>query len=1049
MNLLVLYAVKKEKSLHTVGNLYIVSLSVADLIVGTTVMPLNLVYLLEDEWKLGRAVCQFWLIMDYVASTASIFSLFILCLDRYRSVRQPLKYLKYRTRGKATVMISGAWLLSMMWIIPILGWRSFSHVDLKPEEGNKCDTDFRFVTWFKVVTAVFNFYVPSILMLWFYTHIYLAVRQHLRDRERIIHPTDSFGENENGQNAQTPVKNDPESPKRECNVPMKLSKKQRLLDQNTLDQPYSLEDLERTKMSLSRAHRKIGVKCQHTSLLAMTTKRFRMGKKVNGCSLSPEEKQSDTEIPLNQPAVPQDINCPEGNNENKIQASLNECHVTVTKSVCDINQVSDVQRYTSGLYNNYDPSHTLPWTKEEAEDATLESANAVTLRQTWQRSLAMLYRIALMNLKMGGQLSKESKGDSDNLGWIGSMRRLSYLAAQTVIEVMASDTSEAASSTPDLKLQFAPFSSALEAGFWHQLTQKKLNDYRLDESPKCIKGYYYNGDPLGLPTRLTLEFSAFEVDSRTPARCCPTVGTLYNTNTLDAFKTSDKKALLEKEAKEIWDAIQSGAALKDPSILCKFILLTFADLKKYHFYWFCFPALCFPEGIKIVKQPSALEQVFSAKQITALQDAYDSMCIKKETTAVPYFLMKYTEDTVQMAALSDWDTFFTDTKKVTVGVYDPGSKLDTVEVLCFRDRTLQGSRSIQHSVIFQKNYLSFPSTQGTDLGMAYPPNVSQSVGWEKNPKGAMGPRMVNLSECMDPKRLAESSVDLNLKLMRWRLVPTLDLDKVVSTKCLLLGAGTLGCNCSQVSHGMGRRLGGGKSKALAAVDRLTKIFPGVNAEGFNMSIPMPGPEGCRAPGEAHFRTRRDLLTNGYEESRWLPTVIGASKRKLVMNAALGFDTFVVMRHGLKKPPVRSSLFSNIPGHKLGCYFCNDVVAPGDSTRDRTLDQQCTVSRPGLAMIAGALAVEMMVSILQHTEGGYAIASSSDDRMNEPPTSLGLVPHQIRGFLSRFDNVLPASMAFDKCTACSPIVLEHYEKEGFNFLSNVFNSSHSFLEDRQG
>lgn len=43
------------------------------------------------------------------------------------------------------------------------------------------------------------------------------------------------------------------------------------------------------------------------------------------------------------------------------------------------------------------------------------------------------------------------------------------------------------------KLQFAPFSSALEAGFWHQLTQKKLNDYRLDESPKSIKGYYYNG----------------------------------------------------------------------------------------------------------------------------------------------------------------------------------------------------------------------------------------------------------------------------------------------------------------------------------------------------------------------------------------------------------------------------------------------------------------------------------------------------------------------------------------------------------------------------
>uniref|UniRef100_A0A3B4USY6 Ubiquitin-like modifier-activating enzyme ATG7 n=1 Tax=Seriola dumerili TaxID=41447 RepID=A0A3B4USY6_SERDU len=647
---------------------------------------------------------------------------------------------------------------------------------------------------------------------------------------------------------------------------------------------------------------------------------------------------------------------------------------------------------------------------------------------------------------------------------------------------MASDTSGAASSAADLKLQFAPFSSALEAGFWHQLTQKKLDDYRLDESPKCIKGYYYNGDPVGLPTRLTLEFSAFDVDGPTPARCCPAIGTLYNTNTLDAFKTADKKALLEKEAKEIWDAIQSGAALKDPSILCRFILLTFADLKKYHFYyWFCFPALCFPEGIKIVQQPSVLEQVFSAKQIAALQEAYDGLCLRRETSAVPYFLMKYTDDTVQLAPLGDWDTFFTDTKKVTVGVYDPctlsqhpgwplrnllvflanrwGSKLDTVEVLCFRDRTLQGSRSIQHSVVFQVKLPDLPDNSV----------CPKSVGWEKNPKGAMGPRMVNLSECMDPKRLAESSVDLNLKLMRWRLVPTLDLDKVVNTKCLLLGAGTLGCNVARTLMGWGVRhitfvdnakisysnpvrqplyefedcLGGGKSKAMAAVDRLTKIFPGVNSEGYNMSIPMPGhpvnfSQATLSQAQRDVEQLEKLISEhdvvfllmDTRESRWLPTVIAANKRKLVVNAALGFDTFVVMRHGLKKPPVTgsvpsipgSSLFSNIPGHKLGCYFCNDVVAPGDSTRDRTLDQQCTVSRPGLAMIAGALAVEMMVSILQHSEGGYAVASSSDDRMNEPPTSLGLVPHQ---------------------------VLDHYEREGFHFLSKVFNSSHSFLEDLTG
>uniref|UniRef100_A0A669P3Q0 Ubiquitin-like modifier-activating enzyme ATG7 n=1 Tax=Phasianus colchicus TaxID=9054 RepID=A0A669P3Q0_PHACC len=603
------------------------------------------------------------------------------------------------------------------------------------------------------------------------------------------------------------------------------------------------------------------------------------------------------------------------------------------------------------------------------------------------------------------------------------------------------------------KLQFAPFSSALNVGFWHELTQKKLNEYRLDETPKVIKGYYYNGDPSGFPARLTLEFSAFDMNAAIPARCCPAFGTLYNTNTFETFKSCDKKSLLEKEANEIWESIKSGAALENPMLLNRFLLLTFA--------------------------------------IQALQKAYDELCQTEGVTALPYFLIKYHDNSVVVSPLKKWDDFFQDQGgKVTVGVYDPcnlshypgwplrnflilashkwGNILQSIEVLCFRDRTMQGVRDITHSIIFE---IKLP--QG-----AFGPDCPKAVGWEKNQKGGMGPRVVNLSECMDPKRLAESSVDLNLKLMCWRLVPTLDLEKIVSAKCLLLGAGTLGCSVARTLMGWGVRkitfvdnarisysnpvrqplyefedcLSGGKPKALAAAERLQKIFPGVNSEGYNMSIPMPGhpvnfSEVTMAQARKDVATLEELidahdvvfLLMDTRESRWLPAVIAASKRKLVINAALGFDTFVVMRHGLKKPKQQetgnacfstapgpsdllgSSLFSNIPGYKLGCYFCNDVVAPGDSTRDRTLDQQCTVSRPGLAMIAGALAVELMVSVLQHPEGGYAVASSSDDRMNEPPTSLGLVPHQIRGFLSRFDNVLPVSLAFDKCTACSPKV----------------------------
>jgi hypothetical protein len=48
-------------------------------------------------------------------------------------------------------------------------------------------------------------------------------------------------------------------------------------------------------------------------------------------------------------------------------------------------------------------------------------------------------------------------------------------------------------------------------------------------------------------------------------------------------------------------------------------------------------------------------------------------------------------------------------------------------------------------------------------------------------------RRVDVSPLMSPVQLAEQAVDLNLKLMRWRAAPGLDIDRMAATRCLLLG----------------------------------------------------------------------------------------------------------------------------------------------------------------------------------------------------------------------------------------------------------------------
>lgn len=434
--------------------------------------------------------------------------------------------------------------------------------------------------------------------------------------------------------------------------------------------------------------------------------------------------------------------------------------------------------------------------------------------------------------------------------------------------------------------------------------------------------------------------------------------------------------------------------------------------------------------------------------------------------------------------------------------------------------------------------------------------------WEPNARGRVGPRLADLGSAADPVRLAQSAVQLNLSLMRWRASPGLDLAAIASARCLLLGAGTLGCavartllawgvtritlvDSGRVSYSNPVRqslfehadcLNGGRPKAQAAAAALARVFPGVAARGLALSIPMPGhPPG----GEIEEREIREavktlqriyaehdvvfLLTDS-RESRWLPSLLAANDgRILAVNAALGFDTYLVMRHGrgfvlregdmdaAEEAEKRSRLRVSVAGGggggderaelegqgalaanaladslqslalvedtpadadadgekgerrgqssegggqdgsaerrrsprplpRLGCYFCNDVVAPQDSLTDRSLDQQCTVARPGLAAIAGSLAVELVAAERQHRPG----AGDADAER----ASLGPVPHMLRGALTGFHQQHMTGHAYRQCTACSEAVVRAYRRGGVDFVMQAVRTP-KVLEDVTG
>lgn len=486
-----------------------------------------------------------------------------------------------------------------------------------------------------------------------------------------------------------------------------------------------------------------------------------------------------------------------------------------------------------------------------------------------------------------------------------------------------------------------------------------------------------------------------------PAGYTRAEGIIKNVNTIEDFRNTDKTAMLQTAGRQIWDAIVDGTIYSVPSLLTSFTILSYADLKKYKFhYWFGFPAL--HSDLKW-KRSSPAER-FTGQETTALVERVGTWKYSVDSREHGFFLAKKVRTDKSEAtdksdvserpsspgvdigfewdvgSLRDFETGFfagVEPSDQYIAFVDPSTyaeapgwmlrnllilirqryKLQNVQIVCYRD--IHAKRHEARSIILklETDTASPPAQSAPDAATnSTGPQMPKVTGWERNSAGKLAPRLTDLSQYMDPERLADQSVDLNLKLMKWRISPSLDLDKIKGTKCLLLGAGTLGSYVSRNLMGWGVRkitfvdngkvsfsnpvrqplfdfkdcLEGGADKAYRAAEALQEIYPGVDSTGHVMSVPMLGhPIMDEAKTKADFEVLQKLIEShdaifllmDTRESRWLPTLMGKAAGKLVMNAALGFDTYVVMRHGVAPPGGGEAA--------LGCYFCNDVVAPAD------------------------------------------------------------------------------------------------------------------------
>ncbi|XP_061188359.1 5-hydroxytryptamine receptor 1A-like [Saccostrea echinata] len=183
-NSLVILSILTDRRLHRVGNIFIVSLALSDVLVGICVTPFALIYQLQGTWNFGPVFCEFWVSMDIICCTASILNLCMISYDRYNAIAQPLHYAQFRTVRRVLFLVTIAWVYSIVIALPpLLGWKT---PDPKSPESCAISQNVGYTLY----STIGAFYLPLIVMLCFYCKIFQVT--WLRGKQWVRGPGNSL-----------------------------------------------------------------------------------------------------------------------------------------------------------------------------------------------------------------------------------------------------------------------------------------------------------------------------------------------------------------------------------------------------------------------------------------------------------------------------------------------------------------------------------------------------------------------------------------------------------------------------------------------------------------------------------------------------------------------------------------------------------------------------------------------------------------------------------------------------------------------------------------